>query len=96
MPGAGCMPAVAGAGWGCFPLCLLGPGDGQRCRSRPVSFGQPIVVQLRGEGEGQLPLGFPTLERATMPALPSLKQKQVYPTQTQGWVVPAGTQGCLP
>lgn len=59
MLGAGCMPAVAGAGWGCFPLCLLGPGDGQRCGSRPASFGQPIVVQLKGEGEGQLPQGFP-------------------------------------
>lgn len=59
VPGAGCMPAVAGAGWGCFPLCLLGPGDGQRCGSRPASFGQPIVVQLKGEGEGQLPQGFP-------------------------------------
>lgn len=57
--GAGCMPAVAGAGWGCFPLCLLSPGDGQRCGSRPASFRQPIVVQLRGEGEGQLPKGFP-------------------------------------
>lgn len=57
--GAGCMPAVAGAGWGCFPLCLLGPGDGQRCGSRPASFRQPIAVQLRGEGEGQPPQGFP-------------------------------------
>lgn len=59
VPGAGCTPAVAGAGRGCFPLCLLGPGDGQRRGSRPASFGQPIVSQLGGEGEGQPPQSFP-------------------------------------
>lgn len=55
----GRMPAVVGAGWGCFPLCLLSRGDGQWCGSRPASPGQPIVGQLRGEGEGQPPRGFP-------------------------------------
>ena len=89
---AACRRGLAGAVF----LCLLGRGDGQRCGSRPASPGQPIVSQLGGEGEGQLPQGFPTVEGATTAALPGLKQCQAQPTQAQGWVMLAVTQGCPP
>lgn len=75
--------AGGGGGWlGLFSSLFAQPWGRPVVR---IKAGVPQGSQLSGSSEGRergsRPGAFPTVEGATMPALPSLKRRQSQPTQ---------------
>lgn len=88
----GRVTAVAGAALGLFSSLFAQPWGQPAMRIKAgVPRGSQLLTSLEGRERGSCPRAFPTMEGATMPALPGLTQCQAQPTRAQGWVTLVGT-----